>query len=332
MTQFDKSALTASEQLDLLIERGLKVHDLERALRLLEVTTSFRLSPYMRPFQYPDDPAHSFKPGTQLSEIMQVYRFDSDLRQLVMVAIERVEIAVRTGISNHMACQYGTHWYLSPARFKSHFDHARLLKELGDKLAKEARQYHKEVERIENAKSSEEIKMLRKESRKRDNYPRYYSLTYDQPVHLPSWAMVEELSLGSLSHLFDGLDEYRDRKAIARRFAVPHQVLASWLHTLTFIRNICAHHFRLWNRELSIPPSWPKHLTLPGPQKGGGVPRRLFTVLAMLTYLTTQISPDTRWPGRLHALLEEYSDIPRAPMGFPDDWQPRLASLNAATR
>ncbi|MCW4151015.1 hypothetical protein OM427_15895 [Halomonas sp. 18H] len=58
-------------------------------------------------------------------------------------------------------------------------------------------------------------------------------------------------------------------------------------------------------------------------------PRRLFTVLAMLTYLTTQLSPDTRWPDRLHALLEEYPDIPRGPMGFPNDWQARLASLHS---
>lgn len=331
MKRFDKPALAAQEQLNLLIERGLHINDRERSLRLLEVTTSFRLSPYMRPFQYLDDPQHRFKPGAQLSEIMQIYRFDSDLRQLVMVAIERVEIAVRTGISNHMACQYGTHWYLAPDRFKAHFDHPRLLNELSDKLAKETRQYHKEVERIERAKVPDDIKQARKESRKRDNYPRYYALTYDQPPHLPSWAMVEELSLGSLSHLFDGLDEYSDRKAIARRFAVPHHVLASWLHTLTFIRNVCAHHFRLWNRELSIPPSWPKHLTFPAPQTSKGVPRRLFTVLAMLTYLTTQISPDTRWPGRLYALLEEYPDIPRQPMGFPNDWQQRLTSLHSQT-
>lgn len=328
MKRFEKPALTAQEQVDLLIERGLRIHDRERALRLLEVTTSFRLSPYMRPFQYPDDPQHRLRPDAQLSEIMQVYRFDRDLRQLVMVAIERVEIAVRAGISNHMACQYGTHWYLAPARFKAHFDHRRLLNELSDKLAKETRQYHKEIERIERAKVPDNIKQARKESRKRDNYPRYYALTYDKPAHLPSWAMVEELSLGTLSHLFDGLDEYRDRKAIARRFSVPHHVLASWLHTLTFIRNVCAHHFRLWNRELSIPPSWPKPLTFPGTHRGKGVPRRLFTVLAMLTYLTTQISPDTRWPGRLQALLEEYPDIPRQPMGFPDDWPQRLASLH----
>lgn len=330
MTRFAKPALTAGEQLDLLIERGLHINDRERALRLLEVTTSFRLSPYMRPFQYPDDPEHRFKPNARLSDIMQVYRFDSDLRQLVMVAIERVEIAVRTGISNHMACTYGTHWYLTPARFKAHFDHSRLLTELNDKLVKETRQYHRETERIERAKVPEEIKQVRKESRKRDNYPRYYALTYGQPAHLPSWAMVEELSLGTLSHLFDGLDEYRDRKAIARRFALPHHVLASWLHTLTFIRNVCAHHFRLWNRELSIPPSWPKHLAFPAPQAGRGAPRRLFTVLMMLTHLTTQISPDTRWPGRLHALLAEYPDIPRKPMGFPEDWEARLEIHKAA--
>ncbi|WP_411741468.1 Abi family protein [Pseudomonas sp. BF-RE-29] len=50
-----------------------------------------------------------------------------------------------------------------------------------------------------------------------------------------------------------------DKKAIASRFNLPFEVLASWLHTLTFIRNCCTHHSRLWNRELSIRPSLPKN-------------------------------------------------------------------------
>ncbi|MDZ7852785.1 MAG: hypothetical protein U5L98_09125 [Halomonas sp.] len=118
MKRFDKPALTAQEQLDLLIERRLCVNDRERALRLLEVTTSFRLSPYMRPFQYPDDPQHRFKPGAQLSEIMHSMRsFDRTFVSPAhwLVPIERAQIAVRPSghISNHMSCQYGTHWYLA---------------------------------------------------------------------------------------------------------------------------------------------------------------------------------------------------------------------------
>ncbi|MCK2183592.1 Abi family protein [Halomonas getboli] len=328
MTRFAKPALTAREQLDLLIERGLQVENAERALRLLEVTTLFRLSPYMRPFQFPEDSEHAFKPGSRLADIVRVYRFDSDLRQLLMTALERVEIAVRACISHHMAPAYGAHWYLDRQQFVHHYRFGRMIGDIENTLASERKKFQREQQQIQKSRVSDEIKRQRIESRKRDNYPRFYAETYSDPCLPPSWAALEEMSLGSISHLYQGLARDRDRKAIATRFGLHQKVLGSWLHTLTFVRNICAHHARLWNRELGIPPRWDDNISTPDGRPGRDVPRRLFTVLAMLTYLTTQISPDTRWPGRLQTLLAEYPDIPRQPMGFPDDWQQRLASLH----
>lgn len=331
MTRFDKPALTDREQLTLLVERGLKIQDTERALRLLEVTTLFRLSPYMRPFQYPEDSNHTFKPGSQLADIVRIYRFDSDLRQLMMMALERVEVAIRACISNHMAPTYGPHWYLDRDLFGYRHRFGRMISDLENTLSSERTKFQREQQQILKSHVPKDVKARRIESRKRDNYPRFYAETYSDPCLPPSWAALEEMSLGAISHLYQGLAKDRDRKAITIRFGLPQKVLGSWLHTLTFVRNICAHHARLWNRELGIPPQWPEKLPLPDGETSRDAPRRLFTVLAMLTYLTTQISPDTRWPGRLYALLEEYPDIPRQPMGFPNDWQQRLTSLHSQT-
>jgi len=324
MTHFNKPPLTADQQLDLLADRGLHINDRERARRLLEVTTLFRLSPYMRPFQYADDHEHRFRPGSQLADIVYIYRFDSDLRQLVMVGIERIEVAVRACISNHMAPRYGTHWYLDRRLFKRAYKYERLLADLAAMQRNEIEKYNREAERIRSTSVDEVTKAERLENRKRDNYARYYSLTYSEPSELPSWAMLEELSFGALSHLYGGLAKDRDRKVIARRFGVPHGVLVSWLHTLTFVRNVCAHHSRLWNRELAISPKWPERLPGPNGRASGGVSRRVFTVLMLLVYLTREISPDTRWPGRLQALLKEYRHVPLQPMGFTTDWEERL--------
>ncbi|WP_458131136.1 Abi family protein [Pseudomonas sp. R3-41] len=63
-------------------------------MRFLEVVTLFRLSPYMRPFQEPG-PEHTFKPGSTLKAIVDIYRFDGSLRRITMDAIERVEVAIR---------------------------------------------------------------------------------------------------------------------------------------------------------------------------------------------------------------------------------------------
>lgn len=327
MTRFTKPALTTHEQLALLLERGLRISDTERALRLLEVTSLFRLSPYMRPFQYSTDTDHYFKPGTQLSKIVRIYRFDSDLRQTLMIALERVEVAVRACISNHMAPAYGAHWYLDRSLFGYSYRYDRMISDIENTLSSERSKFQRELKQILTSRVPGDVKDRRIDSRKRDNYPRFYAETYSDPCLPPSWATMEEMSLGAISHLYQGLAKDKDRKAIAARFDVPQKVLGSWLHTLTFVRNICAHHARLWNRELGIPPRWDDRIPTPDGKPGRDVPRRLFTVIAMLVYLTTRISPDTRWPSRLHDLLGGYADIPRHPMGFSDDWQQRLEAL-----
>ena len=327
MTHFQKAPLTPSEQLDLLQHRGLVVHDHQKALRLLEVTTLFRLSPYMRPFQEPGDPSHTFKQGTKLSDVVYVYRFDSELRQLMMVAVERFEVAVRAAISNVMAPKYGAHWYLDRGTFKTRYRRDQMISSLEAIQASEADKFARECRHIRNSNVSEAEKARRIEQRKRDNYPRFYGQTYEAPQLPPSWAVVEELSLGAISHLYQGLARDADRKAIARHFGLPQRVLESWLHTVTAVRNICAHHARLWNRELGVPPQWPKHFPKPTTSTGTDIPRRLFTIAMLMTHITTRISPDSHWLKRFRQLLADHPNIPRQPMGLPQDWEERLRAL-----
>lgn len=202
-----------------------------------------------------------------------------------------------------------------------------MLRGLQQTLNDEQQKFAKESARIKRSRAPGQVKQQRIENRKRDNYARYYALTYNEPAMLPSWAAVEELSLGSISHLYQGIAWDKDRKRIARRFALPQNVLQSWLHTLTFVRNICAHHARLWNRELGISPSWPKTLERPSSDSGQDVPRRIFTVVMMLAYMAQQISPDTRWPSRIRTLFAEYPHIPSSVMGFSHDWKKRLDAM-----
>lgn len=324
MRPFKKPPLAVEEQLQLLKERGLTIRDDERAAALLEVVSLFRLSPYMRPFQHAGNPDHRFLEGATLADIVTLYRFDRELRNLVMDALERVEVAVRARIGNTMAIRYDdAHWYLQRTHFKRHFDHARLLDELKQKLEREREHFAKEVDRIGSSRAHESLKRQRIERRMRDNYSRYYSQTYDPPELPPSWAVLEELSLGVISRLYQGIARDADRKQIARRFNLPQEVLGSWLHTFTFVRNCCAHHARLWNRELAIPPRLPESSDWHWPQTSPHQPhpeRRLFVVLLMLAHLMRHISPDSGWKERLEQLLEKYPSVPLAGMGFIENW------------
>lgn len=323
MRRFDKPALSVPEQLELLKSRGLTILNETRARQFLEVVTLFRLSPYMRPFQLPNDPEHHFRPGSTLREIVNIYRLDGAMRHLVMDAIERVEVAMRACISNHMATAYGAHWFLDSTNFKAGYAHARLLDELTRQLDEEQKQFAKEQDRINQSRIDPTIKVKRIEGRKRDNYARYYGATYDTPALPPSWAMLEMLSFGQLSQLYKGIARDADRKAIARRVELPQDVLESWLHTLTFVRNICAHHSRLWNRELAVPPRLPavQEWIIPKTSGRPAPERRLFVVLSMLIYLMQRASPESAWRERL---LKELVNVPITSliaMGFPEKWQ-----------
>ncbi|MDE2155993.1 MAG: Abi family protein, partial [Xanthomonadaceae bacterium] len=100
------------------------------------------------------------------------------------------------------------------------------------------------------------------------------------------------------------------------------QFLVSWLHALNYVRNICAHHKRLWNRHLGIRPrfpsrslAWPHHV----PDNG-----QLYAVLVVIRHLMAVTSPNSRWVERLHALLAAHPVVPMEAMGFPTDWWQRV--------
>lgn len=297
MRTFDKPAIDVHDQINLLKERGLQFQDEVRAGRFLEVVSYFRLTPYMRPFQHSSDCLHSFRPGTGFRDLTRLYDFDRRLRLLTMDAVERIEVAARTAISNHMGVKYGSHWYLDQIRFQSRYQHHKLLSSIEEKQ-----------NRSGNSSSLE-------------SYAAHYSAAYQNPKLMPGWAMIEELTFGELSYLFSGLAQNSDQKMIARRLSIVVPTMKSWLHTLTTVRNICAHHARLWNRELGVSPVLPKVTDSLWVKHNSDKPRRIYTVLCILGYLMRLVSPNTSWDFRLLELLNEFPEVDRAAMGFPKSWK-----------
>ncbi len=335
MSHFNKPAISVDQQLELLLSRGLQIQSPERAKKYLEVISFFRLSAYMRPFQRPhpeETVEHQFKDQVEFKEIVDLYAFDRELRLLIMDAVERVEVAIRATLNNVMGTKYqttepnsGSHWYMNNRLFKRNFDHHRLLRDIKDKQTKESQLLQRDIRHIQRSNASAEVQEQRIQRRIKENYPSFYQHTYSTPELMPGWAMAEELTFGSISHLYSGLAKDGDRKAIAKRFKIPQEILESWLHTLNFIRNCCAHHSRLWNRELAIQPKiphgalWqlPERLTPSQIQPN----RRNYMVLLMLAYLMRQISPDSQWQNKLKALILLHPEVPLFPMGFVDNWR-----------
>lgn len=297
---YNKPPLTFEQQLDLLIERGLSIPDRPAALQLLASASYYRLSAYWYPFRDSDNVGtrvSRFRPGACLDDVIGLYEFDRKLRLQVLDAIERVEVAVRTRVTYHMAHTYGAFAHTNPANFHPKFDHTKWL-----------------------AKVHEET------IRSSDEFVRHYRNKYRGFPTLPVWMATEIMSLGGLSFLYKGLKNNRaagleDKKAVADYFNIHYKRLGAWLHTLTYIRNVCAHHSRLWNRELAIRPDQSKDRRWLPPM----TPRndRIFYVLLMLRHLLKATDNGDDWQRAITELLGDLADKEyfRLSMGMPAAWE-----------
>ncbi|MEO5339164.1 MAG: Abi family protein [Magnetococcus sp. MYC-9] len=291
---YTKPPLTFDQQLAQLVVRGLVVDDREQILRVLESTSYYRLSAYWYPFcvrDQDDNVTDLLMPGTKSSAIVTLYEFDRRLRLAIMDATERVEIAVRTRLTYQLAHAHGAFGHLQKTNFHTEFKHTEWLASV----------------REEAGRSKEE-------------FIRHHQETYDGFPDLPIWKATEIMSLGSISILFRGL-KHEDKKPVAHWFKLHHKRLADWLHVLTYIRNVCAHHGRLWNRELAIRPSCPNSKDWCPPV----TPRtdRVFIILLMLRQLLAVTSPAGEWQQRCNRLLEPMASNPRwrESMGLPEKWR-----------
>ena len=127
-----------------------------------------------------------------------------------------------------------------------------------------------------------------------------------------------------MSILYSNLKGGRCRRQIAKYFGVADTIMVSWLHTITYVRNICAHHSRLWNKTFGITPMMPRRTTFPFvtlPTKGT---QHVYFVLCMIQYLLNIINPSNTFRNKINVLLEEYPNIDIVAMGFPENWKEQL--------
>ena len=94
---------------------------------------------------------------------------------------------------------------------------------------------------------------------------------------------------------------------------------AYWLHHLTLVRNVCAHHSRLWNREFSVTPMLPQKPSTLATQFQPRS-RKVYNALLMLMHCMDRIAPRHHWRRRLLSLIDQHA-IPVASIGAPADWK-----------
>lgn len=288
---FIKPATTYEEQVILLQKRGMIINDVKNACLHLQHINYYRLGAYWLPFEQ-NKAAHNFKKGTSFETVLALYNFDRELRLLITDALERIEISMRTQWTYHMAHKHGAH---------SHLDKNLAVDE--NRYQQNLASMKKEIDRADEV------------------FIRHSKNTYKEP--LPAiWVVSEVISFGLLSKLYSNLKPISTRRAIAGVYSLDEKTLGSWLHHLTYIRNICAHHSRLWNREFSNIPMQPKTKPLTLAAEFTQNSRKLYNTLIILLHCMNIIASEYSWRRKLKILLSNPS-IPLAAMDFSDNWQTR---------
>ncbi len=305
---YDKPPLSLNELVSRLAGRGLDIPDPDRARRYLRHIGYYRLSPYTIPFQQ-GRPDHLLREGTAFDDVLALYVFDRALRLLVIDALERVEVAVRAALTDHMSTKYtDPHWYMNVRHFQDSGKHARLL----DIISRTC------DERLRGTPDAGEDALVHRSALE------HYLTTYGSPDLPPSWLMVETLTIGQLTIAYRNLRLRADRTAVARSIGLTTPVLESWMQTYVRVRNICAHHGRLWNVGLGVYPAIPTSPTVSWLEGDRALPersrKRLYPVLVSLQAVLDSVSPRSSWARRLYELLSTRPRMNLDGMGVPEGW------------
>ena len=283
---YNKPALNVDKQIELLKSRNLIISDIDYAKTILSNITYYRLSSYMKNFQRND----KFYDDISFEDIVYLYNFDKDLKSLIFENIRIIEVALRTKICLQMCTNYGSHWFYDKKNFKN----------------EEA--YNKTIEIFNNEKELS-----------KDTFIKYYFEKYSSPKLPPFWMITEVLSLGDLSKILSRLhsnDIKEISKALTPKFyTLP--VIVNWIHVLANIRNFCAHHSRLWNRQLKIKLSKPQKIKQ-WEQNFVGIDN-IYAVCFVINLLLDN-NPYNDFQYKLKQLFEKYHHIDITKMGFPKSW------------
>jgi abortive infection bacteriophage resistance protein len=325
--RYDKPPLSTQEQAQQLQDRGLTCADVAKLQHYLTHIGYYRLSAYWLPFEQPAEMGetsrnHQFQPGTSFEQVLSLYVFDRKLRLLVMEAIERIETAVRSHWANALALRHGAHAHMQASLFKSPWQHAQ-------DIARIASELHESNE----------------------TFVAHYRQRYDEPFLPPIWAVVETLSLGALSRWFKATKDTDAKREVAKSLGMPTiEVLEKVLHALTPVRNVCAHHARLWNRRftLQLPHikrfnghdgrmvieeiigsrqakvdcgQCGKAINQEQPEVQRQPSRLLFNYLLVMAQLMRRINPNSSWQTRLRLHIQSATQEQQQAMGFPEGWE-----------
>ena len=264
------------------------------ASHFLQNISYYRLKGYWWDVQT-DKKTHTFHSDIYFEDIIERYTFDRHLRLILFDAIERIEVALRTQMIYHISHHHGPIWYQESNLFSDPVQHANNLSSL-----------------MREFRVSREIFIKDHKRRYPDESPE-------------SWKIMEIASLGTLSKYYKQLKHSLPAKAaVANGMGLNlHNELSSWLEAITYVRNIIAHHSRLYGRDMVKTPVLkiknPKGAWLNQPisdmQK-----RKVFLIISCMLFVCNKVTPGHQIKKKVKELVMRNPSLPVNNLGFVNNW------------
>ena len=316
---YDRPWKSFEEQLAILEGRGMDIGDKAQALSYLERIGYYRLSAYWYPFrkfEFEQDPdtgrikpitKDEFHAGTHFLDAVNLYLFDKKLRLMVIDALERIEVAIRVDIA-YLLGERNTFAYKDQSEFHPKFS-------------------NKKIKGIPVFEAWHE-KYTGLVSRSKEDFVKHYRNKHGDD--LPIWVAVEVWDFGAMSQLFSMM-KVPDQQKISQKYGISDfKVFSSWLRSLNYLRNLVAHHSRLWNRNIIDQPKLPKKGEIDWCDEFIGkndLISKPFLLFAIIRQLISSICPNAEWHLRLKQHLENFPELCSSKkrtiedMGTTDAWK-----------
>lgn len=290
----NKPARDIAQQIALLKSRGMRFRNEADAPHFLQYISYYRLKGYWWDTQR-DRVAHTFQDNIFFEDIIERYNFDRHLRLILFDAIERIEVALRTQMIYHLSLAHGSLWYIDANLFSNPVKHANNLTSLTREFG-----------------YSQEIFI-------KDHKNRHGNADPD------AWKIMEIASMGTLSKFYKLLQHNLPAKsAIAKGLGLNlHNELSSWLEAITYVRNIVAHHSRLYSRDMVKTPirnirnpqaAWLNNQLTSQQQK------KVFLIISCMLYICNKVTPGHQIKQKIKELIRINPSIPVYKLGFLNDW------------
>lgn len=278
-----QEALTIEKQIQNLKSLNLAIKDEASAIQFLNDVSYFRfIKAYSLGLKNKNG---TYYDGVTFEQLVELYLFNANFRQLLFSQIEKVEINLRCRISNYFSLIYGVLGYKDSSNFADGNYHTIFLTDC--------------INEINRNKRAPFIKNFQ------ENY---------ENGDIPFYALVEISSFGTLSKFYKNMKN-TDKKTIAGTYGIGYTYFESWIESIAYVRNLCAHYGRLYNAKLTKTPKlYQQYRNL------GITNIRIFCILICLKYILPNDRHWLEFVDTIQLLFEKYPHVDKSTMGFPSDW------------